>query len=160
MPVVCVGIGSNLGDRRHNLRFAVKKIREMAESVVCVSSVYESDAWGYCSDNPFLNIVAEFESEAEPESLLSAFQEIEKEAGSGSHRDSSGNYIDRILDIDIIYIGDRIIDTGRLTVPHPRMSERDFVLVPLSELSPGWIHPVSRITVSRMLEELKSHIGQ
>lgn len=155
MPAVCVSIGSNLGDRSSNLRFAIEKIRKLADGRINVSSVYESEAWGYHSDNPFYNVAAIFESETDPESLLDRLQNIEREAGSGSHRDKEGNYTDRILDIDIIFIGDKVINGRRLTVPHPRMTERDFVLVPVSELSPEWRHPLTGLTVTEMLRQIK-----
>ena len=155
---VCVGIGSNLGDREANLRFAVDKIRE-SEGKVRVSSLFESEAWGYHSDNPFYNIVAEFDTDKDAYALLDFLQTVEKEAGSGSHRDKEGGYVDRVLDIDIIFIGGEVIESGRLIVPHPKMAEREFVLVPLAELSPGWVHPLSGLTVVEMLRLLKCHIG-
>ncbi|HIR37903.1 MAG TPA: 2-amino-4-hydroxy-6-hydroxymethyldihydropteridine diphosphokinase [Candidatus Limisoma gallistercoris] len=155
---VCVGIGSNLGDREANLRFAVDKIRE-SEGKVRVSSLFESEAWGYHSDNPFYNIVAEFDTDKDAYALLDFLQTVEKEAGSGSHRDKEGGYVDRVLDIDIIFIGGEVMESGRLIVPHPKMAEREFVLVPLAELSPGWVHPLSGLTVVEMLRLLKCHIG-
>ncbi len=155
---VCVGIGSNLGDREANLRFAVDKIRE-SEGKVRVSSLFESEAWGYHSDNPFYNIVAEFDTDKDAYALLDFLQTVEKEAGSGSHRDKEGGYVDRVLDIDIIFIGGEVMESGRLVVPHPKMAEREFVLVPLAELSPGWVHPLSGLTVVEMLRLLKCHIG-
>ena len=155
---VCVGIGSNLGDREANLRFAVDKIRE-SEGKVMVSSLFESEAWGYHSDNPFYNIVAEFDTDKDAYALLDFLQTVEKEAGSGSHRDKEGGYVDRVLDIDIIFIGGEVMESGRLIVPHPKMAEREFVLVPLAELSPGWVHPLSGLTVVEMLRRLKCHIG-
>jgi len=155
---VCVGIGSNLGDREANLRFAVDKIRE-SEGKVRVSSLFESEAWGYHSGNPFYNIVAEFDTDKDAYALLDFLQTVEKEAGSGSHRDKEGGYVDRVLDIDIIFIGGEVMESGRLIVPHPKMAEREFVLVPLAELSPGWVHPLSGLTVVEMLRLLKCHIG-
>ena len=158
MLYVCVGIGSNLGDREANLRFAVDKIRE-SEGKVRVSSLFESEPWGYHSDNPFYNIVAEFDTDKDAYALLDFLQTVEKEAGSGSHRDKEGGYVDRVLDIDIIFIGGEVMESGRLIVPHPKMAEREFVLVPLAELSPGWVHPLSGLTVVEMLRLLKCHIG-
>ena len=153
MPAVCVSIGSNLGDRSANLRFAIEKIRKLADGRINVSSVYESEAWGYHSDNPFYNVAAIFESETDPESLLDRLQNIEREAGSGSHRDKEGNYTDRILDIDIIFCEDRIIERPDLSVPHPRMTLRNFVLVPLCEIMPGFIHPVTHKSIATLLRE-------
>ncbi len=156
MRVVSINIGSNLGDREANLRQAVTKIAQYADCSPRVSSIYESEAWGYLSDNPFFNIAVEFESNLPALSLLSLFQRIEKEVGSASHRNANGGYADRILDIDIIYLGSEIIDTQSLSVPHPRMDRREFVLVPLCQLSPQWRHPLSGLTTAEMLQRLRN----
>ncbi len=159
MAAVYVSIGSNLGDRSANLRFAIEKIEEAVNADVRVSSVFESKSWGYHSDNPFYNIVAEFETDIDAHKLLDMFKSIEREAGSTSHRDKYGNYADRTLDIDIISVGNNIIKSPSLEIPHPHIAEREFVLVPLSELSPGWTHPLTGLTATDMLKKLKSHIG-
>lgn len=155
MRVVSVNIGSNLGDREANLRQAVTMIAREVGCTPRVSNIYESKAWGYLSDNPFFNIAVEFESDLPAATLLSLFQRIEKEVGSAGHRDANGGYVDRILDIDIICLGNEIIDTQSISVPHPRMDRREFVLVPLCELSPQWRHPLSGLTAAEMLERLR-----
>lgn len=154
MRTVSINIGSNLGDCKRNLQFAVEEIGKRAGCRLRVSEIYESESWGYRSDNPFYNMAAEFESGLSCRELLEIFQSVEKDAGSAPHRDESGGYADRILDIDIICSGSEIIDDGRLRVPHPRMALRRFVLKPLSELSPGWKHPETGLTVSEMLAAL------
>ena len=155
MRVVSVNIGSNLGDREANLRQAVTMIAREVGCTPRVSNIYESKAWGYLSDNPIFNIAVEFESDLPTATLLSLFQRIEKEVGSAGHRDANGGYVDRILDIDIICLGNEIIDTQSISVPHPRMDRREFVLVPLCELSPQWRHPLSGLTAAEMLERLR-----
>lgn len=99
-----------------------------------VSSLVESEPWGYDSDNAFLNVGVMLESDLEPLDMLHRCQAIERQLGSKSHRDREGNYVDRLVDIDIILAGDLVINTPELTVPHPHMHERDFVMTPLKEL--------------------------
>ena len=135
MRTVSVNIGTNLGDREANLRRAVDEIARSVGSTPRVSSIYESEAWGYQSDNPFFNIAVEFESDLPVGRLLDIFQRIEREAGSSSHRNADGSYADRQLDIDIVYAGDEVVDT---------------------ELSPGWRHPVSLLTAAEMLARLRA----
>lgn len=113
MRTVSVNIGTNLGDREANLRRAVDEIARSVGSTPRVSSIYESEAWGYQSDNPFFNIAVEFESDLPVGRLLDIFQRIEREAGSSSHRNADGSYADRQLDIDIVYAGDEVVDTAR-----------------------------------------------
>ena len=155
MRTVSVNIGTNLGDREANLRRAVDEIARSVGSTPRVSSIYESEAWGYQSDNPFFNIAVEFESDLPVGRLLDIFQRIEREAGSSSHRNADGSYADRLVDIDIIYYGDSIISSDTLVTPHPRMEQREFVLVPLCELSPQWKHPISGLTAEEMLKNLQ-----
>lgn len=99
-----------------------------------VSNLVESEPWGYDSDNAFLNVGVMLESDLEPLEMLHRCQAIERQLGSKSHRDSEGNYVDRLVDIDIILAGDLVINTPEFTVPHPHMHERDFVMRPLQEL--------------------------
>ena len=134
-----IGIGSNLGKRRYNIRRAVEGIRSLEHVAdVVVSSVMESKPWGYESANKYLNVVvkAAFDTDIEPLWLLDRLQEIERGICKASHRDADGNYIDRRIDIDIIAIDNLVVDHPRLQLPHPRMFERDFVLKPLAEIAP------------------------
>lgn len=154
MRTVSVNIGSNLGDREQNLRAAVKRIRRIAGTPLRLSKIYESQAWGYHSDNPFLNIAVEFHSDRPLADLLAAFRKVERDLGSLSHRTPDGSYADRTVDIDIICAGNETVATETLCVPHPRMAERRFVLVPLCELSPTWRHPIIGLTAAEMLRQL------
>lgn len=128
-----LNIGSNLGDREANLRQAVDELTALG-SRCTVSSIVESEPWGFASDNAFLNVGVMLESPLEPLEMLHRCQEIERKLGSKAHRDENGNYVDRLVDIDIIFAGNLVIDTPELTVPHPRMHQRDFVMRPLQEL--------------------------
>ncbi len=152
-----LNIGSNTGDRTAIIGSAVALISSMPETVgTRVSSQIESEPWGFESDNRFINVGVEIECDLEPEQLLDRLNDIERQLGATPHRDDSGNYIDRNIDIDIICADDMIVETPRLTLPHPRLHQRMFVLQPLSELSPGWRHPLTGLTAFEMINILLS----
>lgn len=152
MREVAVNIGTNLGNRRENLRFALNKIAEFA-GTLRTSKIYETEAWGYTSCNPFYNIGAVFKSDLSAEDLYDKLHQIELLSGCQTHRDGSGNYIDRLLDIDIIYVGNEVID-GELSIPHPRLYQRSFVILPLAELTPEWVDSRTNMRISDFLEGL------
>ncbi len=139
---VYLSLGSNTGDRLRNLRQAVTLIcARFPRAGVRQSGIIETEPWGYASASPFLNmcISLTFASESRqtaPESLLDAFQSIEREISSVPHRNPDGSYRDRAIDIDIIAIDDRHISLPRLQIPHPRASAREFVLTPLAQIAP------------------------
>lgn len=150
-----INIGSNLGNRRLNLSKAMRSIAgrwgwfEMAK-------VIESEPWGYESENPYLNVGVTFVSNESPEEVLAELQEIERELGSGSHRNKEGEYIDRLLDIDIVAVDEQIIKTESLEVPHHALSERKFFIQPMIELAPLWKHPVTGLTPEEMMQAYES----
>jgi 2-amino-4-hydroxy-6-hydroxymethyldihydropteridine diphosphokinase len=148
-----LNIGSNIGDRRDNLYRAVVALAA-GTSGCAVSSIVESEPWGYESANRFMNLGVWLVSNLEPHDMLEHIHDIERRLGSASHRDARGNYIDRLVDIDIMAIDDLVIDTPTLQVPHPHLPERDFFLVPLQQLAPDWRHPVTGLTAAQMLEDL------
>ena len=121
-----------------------------------VSSIVESEPWGFESDNRFLNLGVKLSSNLLPMEMLDRIHDIEHRLGSASHRDGHGNYIDRLVDIDIVAINDMVIDTPVLQVPHPHLPDRDFFLKPMMQLAPDWCHPVTGLTASQMLEEMSS----
>lgn len=130
-----LGLGSNVGDRGAHLRRAVDGL----DGVVAVSNVYETEPVGGVEQDTFLNIVVELETALGPEALLRRCQELEREA----RRVRLVRWGPRTLDVDVLLYGDRRIDTVDLIVPHPRMTERNFVMVPLLELDPGLVeHPL------------------
>jgi 2-amino-4-hydroxy-6-hydroxymethyldihydropteridine diphosphokinase len=147
-----VALGSNLGNRRAYLQRAVAALRESAEvQRVRVSSVYETaPVGGPEGQGPYLNAAAELETALPPEQLLLLLHAIEADCGR-VRTISDGP---RTLDLDLLMYGDRVISTAQLTVPHPRMHERAFVLVPLAELAPGAIHPVMNQNVAELLTRL------
>lgn len=150
MAYVFINIGSNLGDRRLAMSRAVRAVAlEFGDFEI--SHVVESAPWGFDSTNSFLNVGMMFQSDLAPEEVLDRLQEIERSISPASHRDSSGGYVDRMIDIDIVAIDTMQIETPRLTIPHPRLAERSFFLEPMAELAPGWRHPASGMTSLEML---------
>lgn len=135
---VHLNLGSNIGDSHSILERAVAAVFQLHEGVEAPrrSAFVESEPWGFESANRFLNIGVEIETSLPPETLLDRLQQIESELvpGPNPHRYADGSYADRYLDIDIIFYGDMKMDTERLTLPHPRWRERDFVTVSVAEL--------------------------
>lgn len=149
MNEVFLGLGTNMGNRRKNLNDAVSGINEQIGEVVKISSVYETEPWGFKSDSQFLNTVIKVETGLNPTAVLEAIRRIELFLG----RVRSGNqYSSRIIDIDILFFEDRVIDSDDLKVPHPKLQERKFVLVPLCEIEPEKVHPVLNKTLAYLLE--------
>lgn len=147
---IFLNIGSNLGNRRINLSRAVSAIEKEFGWFELSHSV-ESAPMGFESANNFLNIGMVISSDLPPLEVLHKLQEIEKSISPDSHRKSDGGYADRLIDIDIIAIDELVISEPELQVPHPRMSERRFVLEPLAELAPFWEHPVLHKTPGQLL---------
>ena len=131
--MIYLNIGSNLGNREENLLRAIVLL-SAGTGGCAVSSVVKSDPWRFESGNKFLNVGVMLRCDMDPFDLLEFTQGIEKQMGSNTHRDANGNYVDRLVDIDIIEIDGVEINTPQLTVPHPRMHERDFVMKPLEQL--------------------------
>jgi 2-amino-4-hydroxy-6-hydroxymethyldihydropteridine diphosphokinase len=147
-----LGIGSNLGKREDNLRIAIGRIVEETGRIEAVSSVYETEPWGFETDNLFLNMVVKVETSLEPQALLEALLRIEKSMG---RRRDKEFYSSRIIDIDILFYDDIILNENYLKIPHPHLHERRFVLEPLAEIAPDFIHPVFNKKVSSLLELCK-----
>jgi 2-amino-4-hydroxy-6-hydroxymethyldihydropteridine diphosphokinase len=141
---VYLGLGSNLGDREEHIRKAVALIGEKVGLVIRQSSLIETEPWGFESENRFLNGVILVETSLTPRQLLRATQKIERSLGrkrkstdsSLQSPDSSKNYSDRPIDIDILLYDDLTIDEPDLKIPHPLMEQRDFVMIPLNEIKP------------------------
>ena len=128
-----LSLGSNLGDRAENLRRAIALIGERVGAVQRVSSFIETEPWGFESKNRFLNAAVMVLTTLSPEECLKTTQQIERELGRKS-KSRNGNYHDRPIDIDLLLYGDLKLSTPKLTIPHPRMHERDFVMIPLREI--------------------------
>ena len=126
-------MGTNLGDKRKNIAEAIKNIGELVGDVVRQSALYETEPWGFRSDNRFVNAAVCVDTQLSPRRLLEVTQRIEREMGRTLKSDG-GEYHDRIIDIDILLYGDLHIDELDLKIPHPLMHERDFVMTPLNEI--------------------------
>lgn len=153
MPVLYLGLGSNLGNRRALIEKAVSLVAERVGRVSALSSFYESEPWGFVSDNIFLNAAAAVETELEPLEVLGRIKEIERELGRV--KKTSERYEDRPVDIDILFYGDAVINLPELTVPHPLMLMRRFVMEPLAEIAPGFVHPVAGKSVAELLRDMQ-----
>ena len=143
-------LGGNKGDRNGLLTSAVMAVSELGE-MTAKSKVYETEAWGGVAKGPFLNQVVEIKTAYSPFEILSFIQKIEIDLG----RKRDEHWGDRTMDIDIIYFGGQVIDTAELKTPHPYLSERKFVLIPLVEILPDFIHPSLRKSNQQLLEECK-----
>lgn len=126
-------MGTNLGDKRKNIAEAIKNIGELVGDVVRQSALYETEPWGFRSDNRFVNAAVCVDTQLSPRRLLEVTQRIEREMGRTLKSDG-GEYHDRIIDIDILLYGGLHIDEPDLKIPHPLMHERDFVMTPLNEI--------------------------
>lgn len=147
MKTAYLSLGSNLGDRLANLRAAIAALRSPELNVARLSSVYETEPQDLKAQPWFLNLVAEIETAVFPRALLGRMQRIELDLG----RRRGVAKGPRPIDIDILLYGKFVIDMPGLTVPHPRLAERRFVLEPLAELAPELRHPVTRKQVREML---------
>ncbi len=151
MPVTAyIGLGSNMGDRAGACRRALELLSR-AGRVTAVSSLYCTEPVGYKEQEEFINAAAELVTELSPQDLLAACREIENELG----RVRVFRWGPRAIDLDILLYGSKVVNTPDLVVPHPRMTLRGFVLVPLCEIAPRVMHPVLNKTIEQLLRELK-----
>jgi 2-amino-4-hydroxy-6-hydroxymethyldihydropteridine diphosphokinase len=148
---VYIALGSNLGDRSGNLEAAVEALSPSVR-VLLRSPIYETPPWGYTDQPDFLNQVIQAETELSPQDLLSDLKKIEEQLG----RQPTIQYGPRKIDLDILFYDDLLLESPSLTIPHPQLAERAFVLLPLADLAPDLLHPVLGITI----DELLSNVNQ
>lgn len=144
--IVYLGLGSNLGERQANLERAMKLLGEKLV-IEQISSLYETEPVGYREQPLFLNAVCCATTELSPCELLHLAKEVEIALG----RVTSFPNGPRLIDIDILFYGDQVMEAPQLTIPHPRLADRAFVLVPLAELAPHLLHPVLHVTIEELL---------
>ena len=135
MHQVYLGLGTNLGDKEANLKAAIEEIRKRVGEVTSLSAFHASEPWGFTSENTFLNAVCCLSTDFSPIEVLRLTQDIERTLGR-LKKSVDGQYSDRLIDIDILLYDNLHIDTPELTIPHPLMWERDFVMIPLHEIAP------------------------
>lgn len=141
--------GGNIGDRFNYLLKAKKEIEKRCGRILQLSSLYETEAWGKEDQNSFLNQVLKIETDLSAENLLKTILQIEEDLG----RKRKEKYGPRIIDIDILFFNEEVIDMDGLKIPHPQMQNRRFVLAPLNEIAAKKIHPVFCKTISQLLAE-------
>ena len=147
--VVYLSLGSNLGDREGNLQAALQRLSSLGE-VVAVSSIYETEPVDFARQPWFLNCAVALATEKMPKQLLAGLQAIEKQMG----RQRTQPKGPRVIDLDILLFGNSIVDTAGLTIPHPALHQRRFVLEPLAEIAPEQRHPVFKRTVRELRDAL------
>jgi 2-amino-4-hydroxy-6-hydroxymethyldihydropteridine diphosphokinase len=150
MSTVFIGIGSNLGNREQNCTSAIKLLIENGLKVTKMSRKVETEPWGVENQPRFINMAVKAETVLEPLKLLAMLKDIESRLG----RKSDIRWGPRIIDLDILFYDDIVIKTPELNIPHPGISERVFVLRPLSEIAPDKIHPVLQKSIKKMFDEI------
>mgnify|MGYP003652888055 FL=1 len=153
---IYLSLGSNLGNKLYNLQSAIFKISENISTLDAISNVYESASWGFESDD-FLNICVALQTNITPDKLLQKIHVIEESLGR--FRNKSEGYLPRNIDIDILYFGEDVISTKELTIPHPSLQLRQFVLKPLSDIAPQFYHPILNKDTRNMIQMCKDKIG-
>lgn len=152
MNKVYLSLGTNLGDKRQNMMDACELINTQIGTVLKKSRIYKTPPWGYDSHLPFFNAVVLIETTYKPHELLDAIKVIEQVLGRAEKTKTT--YEDRLIDIDIIDFNAMCLDTSILKLPHEKMHIRNFVLVPMADISPEWMHPLLKIGIRELLEDL------
>jgi len=150
MADVIIALGSNLGDRRRMLRKAAEFLQELSTEPISVSSAYETDPVG-ASTQTYLNAVALIRTDLRPGALLRCLKDWETAQGRDP---DAGRWTDRLIDLDIIAYGRAYLEDADLVVPHPECLKRRFVMEPLAEILPDWVHPTEGVRVDDILAEL------
>lgn len=148
---VFILLGSNLGDRELIVNQACEMMGKRCGEIVDKSSLYESEPWGFQSEQWFLNQVVVMDTSLQPDELMNTLLSIEKELGRDRSVHHDG-YVSRPIDLDILYFGDKIIETQMVTAPHQRLHQRRFTLLPLCEIAPDFVHPLLKMTNIQLLE--------
>ena len=152
MKGIFLGLGSNIGNIRDNLSHARKLLSSGEVEIISESPEYITEPWGFKSKNKFCNQVLKIDTEIDPFSLLDHVQDIEHQMG---RKKSKEKYSDRIIDIDILFYNNEIISSKPLIVPHPLLHKRAFVLQPMADIAPDFIHPIFNRPVRDLLEDIQ-----
>lgn len=154
---IYLSLGSNRGNKMENIIGAIEKLSHLLGTATAVAPIIETEPWGFSSCETFLNTVVSFDCTLAPEELLQATQQIERELGR-TKKSIDGQYSDRPIDIDILFYGSRVIESPQLTIPHPLLHKRLFVLQPLADIAPELVHPTLRKSIKQLLDEADSRI--
>lgn len=154
MSRLIIGLGTNQGDRSRKLSLARGLCRQFYGPILAISPIYQTAAWGVEEQPAFLNQVLMLETEVQPQICLTTALAIENIMG----RVRQKRWGPRIIDVDILYYEDKVIETQALTLPHPSISERNFVLQPLVDIAPDWVDPKLHKTVAKLLKESKDQL--
>jgi len=152
-----LSLGSNLGDKQFNLSKAIDFIQEYCGSIEGKSRVYSSQPWGFESENIFYNLCLIVKTSNSPELLLKNLLSIEQNMGRNREGDV---YSDRIIDIDILFYDDLIINEENLIIPHPKIHERMFVLAPLEAIASEFVHPVLEVSIGKLREKCEGEVKE
>lgn len=150
--LILFSLGSNLGNRVEMINKAINALKSALHSAPIVSSLYESQAWGFTTENLFLNCCIGIKSTLPAHRILTLVKEIENKLGR-KMKTKNGEYTSRIIDIDILYYGNCILSSETLTIPHPLLYRRNFVLFPLSEIYPDFMDPQKNETIYSIKEK-------
>lgn len=151
MALIYIGIGSNLGDKESNCSSAAERLCAKGIAIKKTSLPYQTKPWGVEDQPDFVNMAVEAETSIRPLDLLQILKTIEKEIG----RQEGVRWGPRIIDLDLLLYDDLVISTDTLTVPHPLLHEREFVLLPLAEIAADLVHPVLKTTIRELSENIK-----
>lgn len=148
---VCLLLGGNLGNVAETFDRVEVLTKNKIGEIECKSNIYESEPWGFTSENNFLNVVFRVSTSLSPEDLLKCVLQIENELGR-ERAQCAKEYASRIVDIDILFYDSAVYQSKTLTIPHPKLHERKFTLLPLNEIAANYRHPVLNETVSSLLQ--------
>ncbi len=155
MAIVYLGFGSNKGNRPENIEKAMRLVDELESTrIIKESSMYETEPWGKASSVNYFNNAVMIETNLEAAELLKSLKAIEVKAG----RTISDKWSDREIDIDLLFYKNDVYTNEKLNVPHPEIENRKFVLIPMSEISPEFMHPVLKKTIRELLSETKDNL--
>lgn len=146
---VYIGLGSNMGNKEENIVKSVDIIKEN-HTLISKSNLYTSEPWGFNSDSTFINAVICIETMDDPDSLFEFLKNIEQQFGRDKKK--SIGYEDRVIDLDILFFGDKILENEILSIPHKQIQNRKFVLVPMNEIASKFCHPQLNMTINELLE--------
>jgi len=147
--IAYLSLGSNIGNKKKHIETAISMITDNAGKIIAVSKMYKTLAWGFKSENFFLNNAIKIKTDLNPQELLSKIHEIENALGRKHY---NKGYADRIIDIDILFYETKIIDEPDLKIPHSLLQQRNFVLYPLNDIAPNFVHPVLHKTVNELIK--------